>query len=179
MINIKDNLLQNDLFNNLKTTMTSDTFPWFYHEGRVDVNDGLPALTHSFYNNNKVESSFYDILNNIIEVCNMKSIISIKANFDYKNAKSFRTNLHTDVAKPIEGFKTGIFYLNSNDGKTYFEKGDLIDSVANRFVSFSQHLKHGTQTHTDTNYRIVINFNWYDDNKINPIDINNFEWKEI
>ena len=29
------------------------------------------------------------------------------------------------------------------------------------------------------NYRIVINFNWYDDNKINPIDINNFEWKEI
>ena len=98
---------------------------------------------------------------------------------EYKNAKSFRTNLHTDVAKPIEGFKTGIFYLNSNDGKTYFEKGDLIDSVANRFVSFSQHLKHGTQTHTDTNYRIVINFNWYDDNKINPIDINNFEWKEI
>ena len=178
MINIKDNLLQEDVFNDIKTKMTSNVFGWFYHEGRVFEDDGLPALTHSFYDYNKVESSFYNILSPIIEACKMKSIIKIKANFDYKNAKSFKTASHTDLEKPIEGFKTGIFYLNSNNGKTYFEKGDLIDSVANRFVSFSQHLKHGTQTHTDTNYRIVINFNWYDDNKINRIEINNFEWDD-
>ena len=37
----------------------------------------------------------------------------------------------------------------------------LIKSVANRFVLFPANIKHGTQTHTNTNYRIVINFNWY------------------
>jgi hypothetical protein len=162
MFDVKDNLLSENAFNDLKTKMTSNVFPWFYQEGRVDENDGLPALTHSFYNNNQVKSNFYDILSNIIEAYKMKTIIRIKANFDYKNTKSFRTNIHTDLADPAEGFKTGIFYLNDNDGKTYFENGNLVDSVANRFVKFSQSLKHGTQTHTDTNYRIVINFNWYE-----------------
>jgi len=160
MIKIHDDFLSEDKFNLIKTEMTSNRFPWFYHEGKTTY-DTLPALTHGFYDNNFINSDWFSILEPIIDKCKMISINRIKANFDYKNAKSFKTHLHTDHDPPLDGFKTGIFYLNDNDGKTYFENDEVIDSVANRFVQFPQHLKHGTQTHTDKNYRIIINFNWY------------------
>ena len=161
MINVKDNFLSEDKFNIIKSEMTSDKFPWFYHTGRVNEDDGLPALTHSFYDNNFVNSDWYNLLGPIIDRCQMISVLKIKANFDYKNSKSFKTDLHTDLIPPLKEFKTGIFYLNDNNGKTYFENGEEVDSVANRFVEFPQYLKHGTKTHTDENYRIIINFNWY------------------
>ena len=161
MLKVHDDFLSKDKFDIIKSEMTTNKFPWFYHEGRVNNDDKLPALTHSFYDDNFVNSNWYNILRPIIDKCRMISIVRIKANFDYKSTKSFKTDLHTDLTPPLEGFKTGIFYLNDNDGKTYFENGEVVDSVANRFVEFPQHLKHGTQTHTDKNYRIIINFNWY------------------
>ena len=161
MLKIYDNFLSKNEFDTINSEMTSDRFPWFYHEGRVNADDKLPALTHGFYNNNFLISNWYKLLVPIVDKCEMRSIVKIKANFDYKNTKSFKTNLHTDLTPPLENFKTGIFYLNDNNGKTYFENDEVVESVANRFVEFPQHIKHGTQTHTDKNYRIIINFNWY------------------
>ena len=43
----------------------------------------------------------------------------------------------------------------------YFKDGKFVKSVANRFVMFPANMEHGTQTHTDVNFRIVLNFVWY------------------
>ena len=56
--------------------------------------------------------------------------------------------------------KTSIFYLNSNNGYTQFERGDKIISKENRVVVFDSNLKHCAVDCTDTKYRIVINFNY-------------------
>ena len=56
--------------------------------------------------------------------------------------------------------KTAIFYLNTNNGYTLFDKGDKIPSLENRVVEFDSNLKHCAVDHTDTKYRIVINFNY-------------------
>lgn len=162
MINVIDNFLNKDDFKKIESVIISDDFPWFYKKSKVYKGDNISNFKHIFYGGNFVNSSFFDILNPITEKCNMRFLIKIAANFDYKKNNSFKTNLHTDMEPPLEKFKTGIFYLNSNNGKTIFENGEVIDSVANRFIEFPQNMLHCTQTHTDTDYRIIINFNWYD-----------------
>ena len=50
--------------------------------------------------------------------------------------------------------------MNTNNGYTEFEKGDIVESVENRMVIFDSNLKHQTVTCTDEKIRIVINFNY-------------------
>tara|TARA_Y100001937_G_C6989700_1_gene271532 strand:+ start:99 stop:584 length:486 start_codon:yes stop_codon:yes gene_type:complete len=161
MFEIHDDFLNEKDFENIKSVIMSDNFPWFYREGKVNPNDGLPALTHCFYDNNFVNSDKYDLLVPIMDKCRMTSILKIKANLDYKRDDIFKTTLHSDCTPPLKGFKTGIFYLDDSNGKTYFENGQVVDSVSNRFVQFPQEIKHGTQIQTDKNRRIIINFNWF------------------
>ena len=71
------------------------------------------------------------------------------------------TGMHNDFDDPLEYQKTGIFYMNTNNGKTIFEDGEEIDSIENRMVVFPASKRHAGTTHTDTIYRCVINFNWF------------------
>ena len=61
--------------------------------------------------------------------------------------------IKTPFTKPI--------FFNTNNGYTKFEDGTIIESIANRFVSFPAELRHTGTTCTDKNTRIVINFNYY------------------
>jgi hypothetical protein len=57
--------------------------------------------------------------------------------------------------------KTAIFYLNTNDGYTIFEKdGEKIDSLENRMLIFDSSERHSGTNCTDQKYRAVINFNF-------------------
>ena len=60
----------------------------------------------------------------------------------------------------IDQTMTSIFYINTNNGYTEFEDGTVINSVANRLVSFPLNTKHRMATQTDTQRRIVVNFNY-------------------
>ena len=53
-----------------------------------------------------------------------------------------------------------ILYMNTNNGFTKFEDGTVIESVANRFVTFPNHTEHTGTTTSDSDYRLVINFNY-------------------
>ena len=156
-----DNFLDDKQFDTLQSELTSWHFPWYYEKGRVTKEDGLPSLSHNFYHSNTIKSHWYETIRPIIEKNNMLAVRRIKANFDYAHDKPSRLTLHTDAIVGFEGLKTGIFYVNTNNGKTYFEDGNIVDSVANRMLIFDGKIKHGTITHTDTNTRIIINFNWY------------------
>ena len=50
-----------------------------------------------------------------------------------------------------------IFYINTNNGYTYFETGEKIKSVENRLITFDNKLKHYGTTSTNTQTRIVLN----------------------
>ena len=43
---------------------------------------------------------------------------------------------------------------------TEFEDGSLVDTVANRMVSFNGKTQHRGSTHTNTKTRVLINFNY-------------------
>ena len=56
---------------------------------------------------------------------------------------------------------TAIYYINDNDGYTLFEDGTKVESVANRFVRFPCTTRHTGTTCTDTDRRLLINFNYH------------------
>ena len=58
-------------------------------------------------------------------------------------------------------WRTGILYLNTNNGYTLFEDGTKIESVANRFISFPSAMSHKGTTCSDENKRIILNFNYF------------------
>tara|TARA_R100001509_G_scaffold124420_2_gene78045 strand:+ start:558 stop:1043 length:486 start_codon:yes stop_codon:yes gene_type:complete len=161
MIKVLDNFLSQEHFNILYEEITSLRFPWYYQEGKVNPNDKLPSLTHSFFEESMIHSNWFNFITPVLEKCDVMALRRIKGNFDYKNHESFKTNLHIDFEKGLDNCKTGIFYVNTNNGGTYFKDGKFVESVANRFVMFPANMEHGTQTHTDVNFRIVLNFVWY------------------
>lgn len=161
MIEVLNNFLPKEQFEIIKKEMTSIRFPWYYEEGKVTADDKLPSLTHSFFEENIIHSNWFNFITPVMDKCNVMALRRIKANFDYKNYKSIKTKLHTDVQDGLENCKTGILYINDNNGGTYFENKKFVKSVSNRFVMFPADTKHCTQTHTDTNFRVVLNFVWY------------------
>ena len=118
MIKVFDNFLSKEHFDIIKKEITSIRFPWYYEEGRVTGDDRLPSLTHSFFEENVIHSNWYQCIIPVIHKCEMKALRRIKANFDYKNHKAFKTILHTDFKDGLENCKTGILYVNDNNGGT-------------------------------------------------------------
>ena len=60
----------------------------------------------------------------------------------------------------VPGSLTAIYYVNTNNGYTYFEDGQKVESVENRLVIMPSNLPHAGATCTDELRRVVINFNY-------------------
>ena len=75
------------------------------------------------------------------------------------------SKFHTDTngQENEEKMTTAIYYLNTNNGYTEFEDGTKVDSVRNRLVVYPTNTTHRAAGQTDTNKRIVINFNYIGD----------------
>jgi hypothetical protein len=98
-----------------------------------------------------------DNLKPIINLLNPLALIRVKANLLTKTNEIIKHGFHVD-----QDFKctTAIFYVNTNNGYTEFESGEKVYSEENKLVIFDTFLKHSGTTCTDTNERIVINFNF-------------------
>ena len=162
MIDIYDNFLDTEEFLLFKKNIFDNKFfPWFYFDSKVMPGDGIVQFTHTFYDNYRINSDYYKFLKPIIEKLKPSAIIRIKSNMTFKHNYIHNFIFHKDIDNNLENQKTGIFYINTNNGKTIFESGEQVDSVENRMIIFPGSLMHTGTTHTDTNIRCLINFNWY------------------
>jgi hypothetical protein len=66
----------------------------------------------------------------------------------------------------MQKLKTAVFYLNTNNGYTYFENNEKVLSTENTFVEFDSHIMHGGTTCTDQLKRMMINFNYIPKNNL-------------
>lgn len=98
----------------------------------------------------------HEIVNIFSRYINPAAWVRIKANFSPKRQEIYENTLHIDNNF---GDWTGIYYVNNNNGYSYFYSGKKVESVANRMVIFPRETMHSGTTSTD-NHRIVINFNW-------------------
>lgn len=161
-IKIYDDYLSDQELVNLQNLFFENTdFPYFFNSHKVAKGDGFSQFTHQFYVNNTINSNFYNHLNGLLDRIDPLAIVGIKANLQLKASEIKTTPMHQDYANTLDNQKTGIFYVNTNNGKTVFENGFEVDSVANRLIVFPANEYHAGTTHTDEDYRCVINLNWF------------------
>lgn len=164
MIKSIKNFLNKDEHKTLSSLFVGNTLPWYFSNFKVIKEDNLFQFTHTFVNEYIVSSNFYNWLNPIINKLQPRSIRRIKANLTFKYSKIEKNIFHTDFIdseENLKNMKTAIYYINSNNGYTFFEDNKKELSIENKMVIFPSNLKHAGTTHTDSLQRIVLNFNYY------------------
>jgi hypothetical protein len=159
MIKVIDNFLPTEDFLNIKNSIESPYFDWYFNTSVVGYKEHLRSgqFTHTFYYKYGTRNSFV-VLDKLIKKINPISIIRIKANLSYIGDSISEHGLHTDFDD--KRITTGIFYINNNNGYTKFENNKIVESVENRFVSFNCSLKHTGTNCTNAQRRIVLNLNY-------------------
>ena len=168
MIKIEDNFLGQKEFDELQTLMMGDGFVWSYSDG-IDYGKELNKFqfTHVFYSDNVPEFAYIEKLTPIFNKIKSMSFWRIKANLLTKTSNIIENAFHVDIGnledspEKLKQWTTSIFYVNTNNGYTKFEDGTIVESVANRLVSFPSNMKHTGTSCTDEKTRVVINFNYF------------------
>ena len=168
MIDIKDNFLPIREFEQMHSELMAWNFPWYASKVVNDSDQNADynmQFTHLFYERYSPVDDTINILHPVLRIIQPISIFKIKANIMPNQGKVIEHGYHHDVTDsefhPIKDhMKTSILYMNTNNGFTKFEDGTIIESVANRFVTFPNHTEHTGTTTSDSDYRLVINFNY-------------------
>ena len=172
-VKIEDNFLEQKEFDKLQDLMLGGDLPWYFSPKVVYKNEAANRFqfTHHFYTINVPTSDFMEQLRPLIEVIRPLSLWFIKANLLTRTLNIIEDSFHVDFQndvdnavlseKKLKQWTTGIFYVNTNNGYTEFEEGTKVESIANRFVSFSANLRHTGTSCTDEKSRVIINFNYF------------------
>ena len=164
---IEDNFLKQEDFDKIqKLMMEPSPFPWFYAD-RIVFEDDVDKFQfiHAFYDNHMPMSPFSNELDSIINIIQPFSIVKIRAKLLTRTPEIVESTFHVDIPLLEENLKqwtTSIFYINTNNGYTKFEDGTIVESVANRMLSFPANMKHCGTSCTNERRRIVINFNYFE-----------------
>ena len=164
---IEDNFLKQEEFDKIQKLMGEPSpFPWFYAD-RIVFEDDVDKFQfiHAFYDNHMPMSPFSNELDSIINIIQPFSIVKIRAKSLTRTPEIDESTFHVDISLSEEKLKqwtTSIFYINTNNGYTKFEDGTIVESVANRMLSFPANMKHCGTSCTDERRRIVINFNYFE-----------------
>lgn len=159
-----DNFLPPNDFHALHDLMMGNTFPWnfslgksYYEEWKKDKT--IFQFTHVFYERCNWISSYSSILDPILRVIQPACLFKIKANLTTITPTRVEYSFHRDTPRLLNS-KTALFYVNTNNGSTIFNTGEIVESVANRLVIFDSNLLHTATSSTDETTRVVINFNY-------------------
>ena len=164
---IEDNFLKQEEFDKIQKLMGEPSpFPWFYAD-RIVFEDDVDKFQfiHAFYDNHMPMSPFSNELDSIINIIQPFSIVKIRAKLLTRTPEIVESTFHVDIPLSEEKLKqwtTSIFYINTNNGYTKFEDGTIVESVANRMLSFPANMKHCGTSCTNERRRVVINFNYFE-----------------
>ena len=159
-LEVIDNFLPNYQFEKIEKKIMGQWFPWFYNDHAVYPKDGRTMFTHTFFAVNPPwngeKSTQFDLMMPCLEKLRCYGLHRIKANLTQGTVFHRKTGYHIDKKDII----TAIFYMNTCNGYTRFKKGKNVKSVANRMVIFDSNLQHSAVTCTNSQRRVVINFNF-------------------
>ena len=154
MIDIKDNLLDEKVIKDLEWCLLSNTgIAWFIKGSNFE---------HNFWSGIEYSNRYNDVCQAWIDMyIKPTALIKVKGKLYPKSKKIKEWKMNPDVHWKHENCMTSILHINTNNGYTKFENGEVVKSVRNRLVTFPAHLKHTGSTCTDKQYRCIINLNYY------------------
>ena len=156
----KNNFLEEKDFKKIKNFFFDEKCLWSYRPHQTHNDDGFFA--HDIFLNFQPVSISFNLLEPLLKKLsvNKNNLIQIRANLLISKPEHKYSEFHIDC-KSDEDFTTAIFYLNTCNGSTIFEKNNAeIKSEENKLLVFDGNLKHKAKSQTDTYRRIVINFNF-------------------
>jgi len=167
-VDIKKSFLNNSYFTEIQDTLTSSDFPWYYNFSDTDNNEKNPKymFTHSVVNSSTINSNYFQLLkpicHQIYDIQPWSEITRMKINC-YPNQKEkiiFNKHKDDETGRDIFG---AILHINTNNGETVMCEGGAqikIKSKENTLIIFDNSVEHYGTTQTDTDLRILINFNF-------------------
>ena len=159
MLQVVDNFLDPKYFNEIKKTIMSNTFPWYFNDTITDENDPKKFyyFVHIFYRDNFQNSEYYPMWKDFLKQIECKALLRIKGSMYVNNGEKRKNKTHVDYTFPHKGC---LFYINENNGETYFQN-KKVKPKENRAVFFDPHKPHSSSLCTDQKRRIVLNFNYF------------------
>ena len=159
-----DNFLLEYQFRQISNVILSREFPWKFHDGIVNPNDGQCQFSHAFFDirYGGILSNYYSLFDIVRQKLRVSHLDRIKSNLNPKTVFHRKGGYHTDI-QPDDSYQhtiTAVLYLNTNNGWTQFKKGGKVKSVANRIVIFDSNLEHTGVTCTNEKRRVIVNFNY-------------------
>ena len=151
-----DNFLSEDEFKNLRSYISSTSFPWYF--GLVTTDSKIAQFVHTFYANDAPTSTWPHVEFFRLRL-NMASLVRIKVNL---NPRTETVQVHKDAFHTdYPDITTAVYYLNTCDGYTLFEDGTKVNSVENRIVIFDSNMRHTGTSCTNESGRLVMNINYF------------------
>lgn len=168
---IIDNFLPVSVHENIKNIFLNPNFPWYFNDSKSFEKQETEEdfienfqFTHSFFNNYSIDShNYWSLVFPLVEKLNPLSLIRIKANLTTVTSSVIKYGLHLDCKSPdYSNIKhmVGVYYVNSNNGKTVLEDNTEIDSVENRLLIMRGDVMHTATSCTDEKVRCVVNINY-------------------
>lgn len=164
---IIDNFLERSMFDKLQEIVVYDNhFPLFYTDVVQDNDYGNVTceekynyqLGHTIYKQCMPQSEAFSLITPILDKLKVTALVKAKLNFNPGTETHVEHGYHVDV--PYDCL-TAIYYLNTNNGYSKFETGEVVESIENRVVIFNSGVKHTGSTCTDKKGRYVLNLNFY------------------
>ena len=146
---------------NIEKTFISQNFPWYYNPSQTSI-DKHSYLFHNFYADHQINSNYYNLILPILKNINPIALINIRANLIINRNQVIKCAYHYDkLNNNALDHKTLIYYVNTNNGYTEFENGNKVNCFANSMVIFKANNKHRGCSQTDSDYKIIININYF------------------
>lgn len=163
---IIDNFLSEEHHQRFFNLLKSNHFPWFLCEVLTyseldceDLNNYQFSYVFCSERNGQFSSGrHFQAIFPFFERIKPKNVFMIKANLTLRTDNIIEHGMHIDHHLKS---KTAVYYVNSNDGYTKFETGEVVESVANRMVIFDSEIKHTGTTCTNALGRFVLNLNYW------------------
>jgi len=159
MTKVVDNFLPEQEFFKIQNIICGNSFPFYYHDKITDENDPIDYyyFIHLFFIDNEPNSNYFNLWKSFLKKIECRALIRIKGNMYPGSKKKIIHRPHKDYDYPHKGC---LFYMNDNNGATYFKDKKVLPK-ANRAVFFKPHELHSSSVCTNQKRRITINFNYF------------------
>jgi len=169
-IEIVDNFVQKEYFNQLFYYFCQTNFPWNYIptvaysdsdiRSSTEKDSNLFYMIHTLYMDDKPMSENFEMIEPLLksDKLKIKSVLRARVLLFPNTSIVHEHPLHTDFDFSHNAI---LLYLNTCDGYTKFSDGTKVDSVANRLVKFDGSVLHSSSTTTNTKARFVLSVNYF------------------
>ena len=163
MIEVFDDYLPLEVFKTIKEYVLSEHIPWYFSSKSVYEDDNCPQFSHTLYGDFEPISDVWSIIRPVMATLDPIGLYRIKFNSTPRTSEIIKKPLHYDISDAegnVPNYNVCIIYINDNNGYTYFEDNQKVESKANRAVIFSGDVLHAGTSCTDSNTRVVLNIDY-------------------